>query len=151
MSTPATVSVSDVMVAIADQLTAELSPVVEGIQIDPKQVRTPTPPCIDIYPGDPFLVPTSFGLTGAEAIYTVRARVTTADQQDGQELLLRFMDPATPESIWAALITDPTFGSTVDHSTVETVSGFIPYDVTGPGGGYSGSLLAAEWRVKVEL
>lgn len=153
MTAPATVTVSDVMAAIAAQLQAELGPALEGIQVDPKLVSNPTPPCLDVYPADPFLERTSFGPGGfgAEAVFTVRARVVTADQQDGQELLLQFMDPRGPLSLWAALEADATLGGTVDDSTVEAVSGFVPYESAGGAGGYTGTLLGAEWRLRVEL
>lgn len=152
MTAPATsMSVGEVMVAVADQLTAQLGYVVEGLQVDPRMVRNPTPPCIDIYPADPFLERTAFGPGSVEAVFIVRARVTTADQQDGQWLLLQFMDPGSNESIWRALETDATFGGAVDDSAVESVSGFRPDEVAGTGGGAAGALLGAEWRLRVEL
>lgn len=151
MSTPATVTASDVMAAIADLLAVELGTVIEGVQIEPKIVVSPTPPCLDVYPGDPFLARTSFGPGGGvEENYIVRARVVTADQVDGQELLLQMLDPRGPLSVWAALEADPTFAGTVDDSTVDSVSGFLPYDAAGGGGGYTGTLLGAEWRIRVE-
>jgi hypothetical protein len=142
------------MAAIAAQLEQELAPLVDGIQIDPKLVSNPTPPCLDIFP-DPtaFIERTSFGPGGGyEAVYTIRARVVTADQQDGQELLLELLDPHGPLSVWAALETDATFGGAVDDSTVEAVSGFLPYESAGGGGaGYTGTLLGCEWRLRVAL
>jgi hypothetical protein len=139
------------MVAIAAQLQLELAPAIEGIQIDPKLVSNPTPPCLDVYPGDPFIERTSFGPGGGvEELYTVRARVVTADQQDGQELLLQMLDPRGPLSVWAALEVDATLGGAVDDSSVEAVSGFVPYESAGGAGGYTGTLLGAEWRIRVE-
>lgn len=154
MSSPATVlTVSDVMAAIAAQLELELGPEVDGIQVEPKIVASPTPPCVDVFPGDPFVEQATFGPRGGyEAVYVVRARVSTPDQQNGQELLLQFMDPHGPASIWRALETDASFGDVVDDSSVESVSGFQPYESAGSAtASYSGTLLGAEWRVRVVL
>jgi hypothetical protein len=153
VSSPATTSIEQAMAAIAAQLELELSPVIDGIQVDGKLVSNPTPPCIDIYPGDPFLERSTFGPGGGyEALLTIRARVTTADQQDGQALLLELLDPRGPASLLAALETDATFAGTVDDSTVESVSGFLPYEApSAAGGGVSGALLGAEWRLRVAL
>jgi hypothetical protein len=153
VSTPATATLNDVTAAIAAQLVDELAPVVYGIQIEPKLVANPTPPCLDVYPGDPFLERSSFGPRGStEAIFTVRARVVTADQEDGQGLLLELLDPHGPASIWTALEADATLAGTVDDSAVEAVSGFIPYESAGgAGASYTGTLLGAEWRLRVVL
>ena len=126
---------------------------IDGIQIDPKLVSNPTPPCIDIFP-DPngFLERSTFGPGGGySALFIVRARVTTADQQDGQELLLQLLDPRGPLSLWAALETDATFAGTAEDSTVEEVSGFIPYDAAGGPTAYNGALLGCEWRLRVVM
>lgn len=152
MST-AVLVVPEVMAAIAAQVKTVLDPVIDGIQVEPGVVSNPTPPCVDVYPGDPFIEKTTFGPGSAtEAVFTVRARVVTADQQDGQRLLLQMMDPYGPLSVWAALETDATFGGTVDDSTVENVSGMHPYESAGTGmANYSGSFLGCEWRLRVEL
>jgi hypothetical protein len=151
VSVPALVTIEDVMDAVADQVELALSPMIDGIQVASKLVANPTPPCIDIYPGDPFLERSAFG--SVEAVFVVRARVTTADHQDGQSLLLQLLDPAGPLSLWAALERDATFAGTVDDSSVESVSGFQPYESVGgaTSGGYTGALLGAEWRLRVEL
>ena len=150
MSTPATVTTSETMEAIAAQLEAVLGLEIDGLQVDPKLVTNPTPPCFDIYAADPFIERSSFGPGGGyEAVYTIRGRVTTADQQDGQELLLQFMDPRAPLSVWAALEQDATLGGTVEDSTVETVSGYRSYESAGGTGGNHGVLLGAEWRLRV--
>jgi len=152
VSTPATATVPATMAAIAAQLELELAPAIEGVQVEPGLVWNPTPPCLDVYQGDPFITRGSFGPGGGyEAIYTVRARVTTADQQDGLELLAEMMDPHGPLSVWTALEADATFGGTVDDSTVEALSGLLPYDSAGGAGGYTGTLVGAEWRLRVIL
>ena len=153
MSAPATVTTSETMAAIAAQLELELGPQIEGLQVDSKLVANPTPPCLDVYPGDPFIERSSFGPGGGyEAVYVVRARVVTADQQDGQELLLQMQDPRGPLSVWAALEADATLAGAVDDSSVEAVSGFVPYESAGGhGAAYTGTLLGAEWRLRVVI
>jgi hypothetical protein len=154
MSVPTLIDVSAVMAAIASQLELELGPQVDGLQGDPKIVWNPTPPCIDILPADPFIERATFGPGGGyEAVYTVRARVTTADQQAGQELLLQLLDPHGPLSMWAALEADSTLGGVVQDSNLESVSGFQPYEAPGgvATGGSSGALLGCEWRLRVVL
>lgn len=137
-----------VMGAIADQIDSELGQVVEGLQVDPLLVYNPTPPCVDVYPADPFLEQTAFGTESREPTFVVRARVSTADQQSGQALLLDLLDPRGPASMVAVLEGDPTFDGTVGTShVVDGPSGFIVYQDLGGGG----ALLGAEWRLRVIL
>jgi hypothetical protein len=148
MSTPATATLNEVMAAIADQLLAQLGPAVDGVQVEPRMLFNPTPPCLDIYPGDPFLLQTAMGVASREAMFVVRARVSTADSEGGQELLLDLLDPRAPTSVLAALDVDRTFAGAVQDSAVaDGPSGYILY--TDAGGG--GSLLGCEWRVRVIL
>jgi hypothetical protein len=88
------------------------------IQVESGIVINPTAPCIDIYPADPSMDPSvgGFGdIDGAESI-TVRARVSTADSDAGQELLLAFMDDEDELSLAAALADDPTLNGMADLS-----------------------------------
>lgn len=148
MTTPATVTLTEVMQAIAAQIEAELAIEFEGLQVVPKLVFNPTPPCIDIYPADPFLEQTAYGPGSREATFIVRARVSTADQEGGQELLLELLDPRADSSLIAALAADSTFGGVVgDSSVVDGPSGYIVYENAGGGG----ALLGAEWRLRVVL
>src|SRR5262245_11818269 len=129
--------------AVAGQLQTELGPVVDGVQIVPRMVVNPTPPTIDIYPApDGFQEQIAFGYD-QHAVFVVRASVSTADQDAGQDLLLELLDPRGPASVLQALMADPSFGGAVDDSTVTGISGFLPYTFD-PNGG---SLLGAEWRL----
>ena len=147
MSTPATATLNEVMAAIADQLRAQLEATVDGVQVEPRMLFNPTPPCLDIYPGDPFLLQTAMGVASREAMFVVRARVSTADSEAGQELLLDLLDPRAPTSVLAALTEDRTFAGAVQDSATVGTSGYILY--ADPGGNQS--LLGCEWRVQVIL
>jgi hypothetical protein len=139
-------SLNDVMRAVTGQLTAQLASVLSGVQVCAELVYNPTPPSIDVYPADPFLTAEAVGAWSA--LFVIRARVTTADQQGGQELLLDLMDPRSETSLRAALAADATFGGVCDDSTVEAgPSGYIAY--RDPGGG--GDLLGCTWQLRVML
>lgn len=141
-------SLLEVMNAVAQQLQDWVAPGVEGIQIEPLFVRDPTPPCIDIYPGDPFGEQIAFASANRELLFTVRARVSAADQVAGQQLLLELMDRDSG-SVLSALTTDRTLGGVVDDSVVEGPSGFSSYAAAS--GAATGSLLGCEWRLRVEV
>lgn len=87
-----------------DQIVAALEPlkaVIPDLQVYGWQNGNPTPPSLDVRPGDPFLLGAGFGLE-RQAFWNVRARISTADQ-DTQELLLRFLDTGDAASVEAAL------------------------------------------------
>ena len=132
------------MAAIAAQLETELGPVVDGVQVVPRMIVNPTPPCIDIFPApEGFLEQTNFGVGNQHGLLVVRATVSTADQEAGQDLLLDLLDPHGPTSVLQALMVDSSFGGAVDDSTVTAVTGFLSYTFDPAGG----SLLGAEWRL----
>src|SRR4029077_19928889 len=94
-------------------------PQVDTIQVTSQMNFNPTPPAVDLYPADPFQEPDSYGTANRQDDFTVRPRVTTADNHFGQTLLLDLMDPASAKSIGAALAQDGGFGGACQHSTVE--------------------------------
>ena len=108
----------------------------------------PTPPSIDIYPGDPFRdTPTAgFQEVGGELLFTVRARVTTVDNIAGQDLLLRLMDDEDDISVAGTLMEDQTLNGLASSVFVESQTGYTRYL---EGGTESGGLLGCEWRVRV--
>lgn len=138
-------TILEVMAAVATQLEVQLGPVVPGIQVERLMIANPTPPTLDIYPGDPFGTDTTFD-NGREQIFTIRARVQMADREAGQELLLGLMD-RNGTSVIGALRSDPTLGGTVDDSLVEGPSGYTEYVESGGPGRWMG----CEWRLQVEL
>jgi hypothetical protein len=85
----------------------------------------PTPPSIDVYPGDPFVDDAGAGFTDLDGsvYFTVRARVSTADSYAGQELLLAFMDSGGPLSVQAALAADDTLNGLASQVVVEGPTG----------------------------
>jgi hypothetical protein len=131
-----------------EQMVAALAPL--AIEIPELQVcgfwnPNPTPPSIDIYPGDPFQQGAGFGITEKEVFFTVRARVSTADDEAGQGALRRMMDPADPASVEAALAD----GDVAVIGNDGSVSGYRQYsDGADPGGA---TLLGCEWRVEAFL
>jgi hypothetical protein len=139
---------------IVEALALALEPLREDIpdlQIYPYWLANATPPTIDIYPGDPFQIGMGFGPRGGwQMFFTVRARVTTADSDAGQQLLYQMLEPET--GVAAALVADQTLGGVVDSLYIGEEGG---------GSGTSGlreyvedvatnsRLLGAEWRIRV--
>lgn len=129
--------IAEAIAAALDPLTVEIP----GLQVVPYLNSNPTPPSIDIYPGAPFQTGAGFGVGQSETWWTIRARVTTADQEAGYRLLLRLLDPNDVVSVEAAIADTATV-------TPEGVSEFREY-VDDPAG--NGRLLGCEWRVSVFL
>jgi hypothetical protein len=137
-------SLGDLMDAMADKLETALGSAVN--QVVPRLNFNPTPPSVDIYPGDPFggNQAAGFGQSG-EVVFTVRCRATTADHEAGQDVLLAFMDGAGTLSIAAALEADQTLDGLAGSVYVEGPSGYTVY----PDSGNEGGLLGCEFRVTV--
>ena len=91
------------------------------VQVTGRMNPNPTPPSIDIYPGDPFRdTPTAgFQDVGGELLFTVRARVTTIDNIAGQDLLLRLMDDEDDISVAGTLMEDQTLNGLASSVFVE--------------------------------
>jgi hypothetical protein len=142
-------SLPDVPTAIAAQLEAVLGPVVPELQVVGHRWFNPTPPALDVYPAPTFLTQNAFRIH--EAIWTVRARVSTADNAAGQELLLELLDPYGPASVRAALRSDPTFAGAVEDSGLAQdfpdASGYQVYRDTDAGPDF----LGCEWTLRVVL
>ena len=144
-------SLADLLDEIADTLLAAVGPQVPEVEVQVTGRRNfnPTPPSIDVYPGDPFReTPDMSGYqqTMGDLILTVRARVTTVDNIAGQDLLLRFMDEEDPISVAALLMEDQTLNGLASSVYVEGNSGYLSYL---EGGDDGGPLLGCEWRVRV--
>jgi hypothetical protein len=133
------------LVEIVEGIAAALEPLTMGtpdLQVWPFLNINPTPPSLDVYPGDPF----GNGINDGLLYFTVRARVSTADAEAGQRLLLELLEPG--EGVEAALTSDQTLGGLVQTLSItpEGVSGIRQYLADTPTGG---SLLGCEWRVQV--
>ncbi len=142
-------SVREVMDALADQLTTELGTVVfDGLTVYNRLEPNPTPPALDVYPADPFIEQTAYGIS-YQYNFVIRARVTTADYVAGPELLLQMMDPASDQSVAAAISADRTLGGNVDFAVVAEGSPSAFGEYRDSGG--DGSLLGCQWTVNVEV
>jgi len=141
-------TIAEVMDALAEQLQSELDPAVDLLQVTGRLTFNPTPPAIDIYPSDPFQEQLAFGGRQVEVFFDVRARVSTAEHEGGQDLLLSMMDPAATTSVAAAISSDRTLGGTVQDAAAESPSNFGAYVDPGPN---SQALLGCVWRTRVIL
>jgi len=101
-----------------------------------------TPPSIDMYAGEPFQDGAGFGVGSKRVWWTVRARVSVADPETGNKLLIRFLDPQDAASVEAALAKTDVAAVGNEGS----VSGLRSYSDTG-----ELDMLGAEWRVEMFL
>lgn len=122
---------------------------IPGLQIVPMLNPNPTPPSIDVFPAIPFQTGAGFGRLDAEGrfrpaaelFFAIRARVSVADNESGQTLLLRMLDPSDLMSVEAAIADTATV-------TPEGVSEYREYDEDVA---TNGRLLGCEWRVATFL
>ena len=133
-------SLADVQAGIAAALVP-LAGQVPDLQVVGFLNSNPTPPSLDVYPADPFLDGAGFGVDSQTVYFTVRARVSTADEEAGQRLLLRLLDTGDTASVEQAL------GAAGYAVTPEGVSGFREYLESIDGG----RLLGCEWRVQTYM
>lgn len=141
-------SLPEVMDALADQLSDVLGDVIENLQVCGRLMFNPTIPSIDIYPADPFQEQRAFGERRVQVFFEVRARVTTADNVAGQDLLLSMMDPRAPESVVAALVANRNLDGTVENVSVSPPSN---YGLFVDPGDTEGGYLGCTWRTGVIL
>ena|SRR5215471_11031961 len=128
---------------VIDEIVGALQPVVTEIpslQVYPYWNDNPSPPAIDIYPGDPFQDGAGFGSLNVEAFFTVRARVSIGDARAATELLLRLLDPADAASVRTA-IENANAGAIAEGSP----GGFRQYADDVPG---AGRMIGCEWRIR---
>lgn len=135
------------MDALAAQLQSELCgtanpQVIPNLQVDSRMNPNPTPPSIDVYPGTPFTEAFGFGQGARRYWFTVRARVSTADNVAGQDLLLAMMDDGTAESVEDAIRNVKTYGD-ARLGDIEGPSEFGSFSDTGT----REDLLGCTWRV----
>jgi hypothetical protein len=140
-------TLAQVMDEIANQIRTALESSDVAVQVEPRGFLAPTPPCIDMYPGDPSDDQTdaAFGDTYGADIITIRARVSTADLYAGEDLLLALMDDEDPLSISATLEADPTLNGLAQSSHLRARTGYRDFrDLDG-----EGSLLGCLWQFVV--
>jgi len=132
---------------MAEQIRNALSTVTDvDIQIEPRLVTSPTPPTIDMYPGDTSRETESAGFDDVFGGYqfTVRARVATGDSFAGQDLLLAFMDDTDDLCIATALADDPTLNGLASSLDCRDPTGYVIFPE-----GDQGSLLGFQFTVVV--
>ena len=120
---------AELLDAMANQIRAAVVAVTDvDVQVEPRMVGAPTPPTVDMYPGDVSrgTDAAAFGLDG-EFLFTVRARVATSDSAAQQDLLLAFMDDVNPLSLAVALTDDPTLGGLATSVDCVDPTGFVSY------------------------
>ncbi len=131
---------------IEDTLGGTADPqVIEGLNCYPMLENNPTPPAIDIYPGDPAQEAIAFGRGNNQLAFDVRARINTPDSGGAQEVLLAMCDPQGTASVAMAITEDVTLGGTIDYLTVSGPSNYGTF--IEPNG--AGAFMSATWRVVV--
>lgn len=142
-------SLVEIMTALGEQIEQRLGgsvdPLIENLQVVPMLWASPTPPAIDIYPGDPFQEGIAFGRGNNAIFLTVRARVDTPDNEGAQQMLLGLMDPSADESLALAVLSDRHLGGTISDLQV---TGPTNYGVFQDAGG-NGNWLGCTWTVQV--
>jgi hypothetical protein len=125
-------SLREILEAAGDQIRDTMAAEADwDIQVEPTMILNPTPPAIDMYPGDPATDTGSgaFGEAYADSAeghwINIRARVNPNDHLANQEVLLELMDPESPASLVQALYDDPTLGGHVADVNLESTSGFV--------------------------
>lgn len=134
------------MDAMADQIRTQLAGNGVDIQVEPRYVINPTPPCIDIYPADPMRDDASAGFDDIAGmhVFNVRARVAVADNVSEQDLLLEFLDDESDLCIAGALFDDPTLGGHATAIGFESISGFTLFPTVDGSGVHIGALLRVQ-------
>ena len=150
-----TASLAELLDEMAATMLAVVGPAVTEteVQVVGRRNFNPTPPSIDIYPGDPFRDTPSAGFTetGGELLLTVRARVSTVDNIAGQELLLRLMDDEDAIGVASTLMEDQTLNGLASSVYVEGQHGLRPVPRPRPGRGRLPRLRVARPRAAAAL
>lgn len=137
---------TEIMDEMADTIRELIGGGVDGVdvQVEPRRVFNPSPPTVDIFPGDIFADPDTAGFGEPDQpTFTVRVRVATGDSYAGQDLLLALMDPEHELSVEVALAADPTLNGMASSIDIAGQSGWTAFD-----DGF-GALLGYQWRVLV--
>lgn len=141
---------------ILDEMASAIRTVLDtstdwDFQVEPRMVLSPTPPSVDMFPGDPATDQeiAAFGqfLADMNAGYmvNVRARVAPTDHDAGQDVLLALSDPEDDLCLVQALYDDPTLGGHVADVSLVSETGFTVFTDLDPTKVYLGIL----WRFLV--
>lgn len=117
------------------------------LAVYPFLMPNPTPPAIDIYPGEPSQDEAAFGPRSRQTFWTVRARVATSDLEGQQDILLALMAPSGDTSLMQAVLDDPPLDGHADAVNIvgQTPSGYRPYQTLDTGV----LLVGVEWTFTV--
>ena len=125
-------SLREILEAAADQIRDTMEADADwDIQVEPTMVLNPTPPAIDMYPGDPS---TPSGIGGHGAAYedindgfslNIRARVSPNDNIANQDVLFDLLDPESDISLVQTLYDDPSLGGYAADINLTQTSGFV--------------------------
>ena len=120
----------DILDEMADVIREAVSETTFPIQVERGYVLNPTPPTVDVYVTDPArdFDTAGMGDIGGGYQITVRARVPTADNDSGQDLLISFMDDTDELCIPLAISTDPTLNGLAASTNLVSVSGHRAYE-----------------------
>lgn len=134
---------------LMDEMAAKIEALFDAsdnVQVTSRMNFNPTPPSIDIYPGDPSREEqtAAFDDISGSLLFNVRARVGTADHEAGQEVLLALMDDEDDWCIAAALLDDPTLNGYATAVDLSSMSGYMLFP-TPDGGAFLGCL----WQFEV--
>ena len=119
----------DLLDAMADTIRDALASVTDvDVQVEPRMVSAPTPPTVDMYPGDVSRGTDgrAFGVDG-EFLFTVRARVAMNDDVAQQDLLLGMMDEYNGLSVAGALYDEPTLNGLATSLDCIDPTGYVLY------------------------
>ena len=112
------------MVSAIDNVLGETAQVAMGM------VLNPSPPTVDVYVTDPArdFSTAAFGDVAGAYQITVRARVQTADNDAGQDLLIAFMDDTDDLCLPLAILDEPTLNGKAASSHLVSISGHRAYE-----------------------
>lgn len=111
-----------------------------AVQVQRGMVLNPTPPTIDVYVTDPAREFSAAGFGDIAGGYqiTVRARVLTADNDAGQDLLISFMDDVDELCIPLFVLDEPTLNQKATSLRLVSVSGHRAYETPDAAGAHLG-------------
>lgn len=115
-------------------------------EVEPRFVLTPSEsPCIDMYPAPRDSTSAAFGDIAGFYVVTVRARVTMADDESAQDVLMDMTDDQNAICVAASLESDPTLNGWATGVWVDADSFSGLLDMSSPGR----QMIGCTWRVLI--
>jgi hypothetical protein len=138
-------TIATILDAVADQIRSQLATVTDvKLSVEGRAFAAATVPAIDMYPTAPNVIQDveGFGELEGGIPINIRVRVSTADREAGEDLLLALIDDEDPLSIVAALNHDTTFSGVTSDIVWAQWGGYTDFPAGDESGGvYLGSLL----------